>query len=297
MLPIQPGILSALPLHARYLAYRQKPGTQPASVLAALARTVDGTQVVAGLGESLVLALNKSVPGLRTFNGMAGPGVLFPSTPLALWLWLRDNERGALIHAQRRFDSLLAPAFDRVTADEAFYYHQGRDLSGYEDGTENPKGDAIPAVVAINGRGPGLDGSSLVAVQHWIHDLNLLASMNPRSQDEIIGRRITDNAEMEDAPESAHVKRTAQESFHPEAFVWRRSMPWSDAARAGLIYVAFAGDFYAFEAQLKRMAGLEDGVIDGLFQFSLPVSCAYYWCPPVRQQGGLDLSALGIDHM
>ena len=39
------------------------------------------------------------------------------------------------------------------------------------------------------------------------------------------------------APESAHVKRTAQESFSPEAFVLRRSMPWADCGQAGLAFL------------------------------------------------------------
>ena len=38
-------------------------------------------------------------------------------------------------------------------------------------------------------------------------------------QDNTFGRRINDNTEINDAPESAHVKRTAQEDFSPEAFV------------------------------------------------------------------------------
>ena len=36
---------------------------------------------------------------------------------------------------------------------------------------------------------------------------------------------------------------------------------------------------------------LDDGVIDGLFRFTQPVSGAYYWCPPVHD-GRLDLRAL-----
>jgi putative iron-dependent peroxidase len=294
MLPIQPGIVAPLPAHSRYLAYRLKPDVDPVSVLASLAKTADGRSVVVGFGQSLILALKKTIPGMKTFSALTGAGIDLPSTPHALWVWLRDNERGELLHLQRKIDALLAPAFERVSADEGFYYNKGRDLSGYEDGTENPKDDEIANVAALSENGPGLDGSSLVAVQLWIHNLDNLAAMNPHTRDELIGRRMSDNEEMDDAPESAHVKRTAQEDFDPEAFVWRRSMPWSDATRTGFMYVAFAKDFYAFEAQLRRMAGLDDGITDGLFRFSHPVTCGYYWCPPMNAQGGLDLSVLGI---
>ena len=91
--------------------------------------------------------------------------------------------------------------------------------------------------------------------------------------------------------ESAHVKRTAQESFSPEAFVLRRSMPWFEGSEGGLYFVAFAHTLDAFEAQLRRMVGKEDAITDGLFRFSRPVSGGYYWCPPV-QGVRLDLRAL-----
>jgi putative iron-dependent peroxidase len=59
------------------------------------------------------------------------------------------------------------------------------------------------------------------------------------------------------------------------------------------MFVAFGKSLDAFEAQLKRMAGAEDGTVDALFTFTRPVTGAYYWCPPVRGRK-LDLRAIGI---
>jgi len=70
-------------------------------------------------------------------------------------------------------------------------------------------------------------------------------------------------------------------------------MPWADGARAGLVFVAFGKSLDAFEAQLKRMVGAEDGITDGLFKFTRPISGSYFWCPPMRN-GRLDLRALGV---
>jgi putative iron-dependent peroxidase len=117
--------------------------------------------------------------------------------------------------------------------------------------------------------------------------------MATAEQDNMIGRRRSDNAELDDAPESAHVKRTAQESFTPPAFVLRRSMPWVQGLDSGLMFVAFGCTLDAFEAQLRRMAGLDDGVVDALFQMSRPITGAYFWCPPMRH-GQLDLRAVGL---
>ncbi|RBJ65700.1 peroxidase, partial [Pseudomonas sp. MWU12-2534b] len=60
---------------------------------------------------------------------------------------------------------------------------------------------------------------------------------------------------------------------------------------AGLMFLAFGHSFEAFEAQLRRMSGLDDGIVDGLYRFSRPITGGYYWCPPLRE-GRLDLSVL-----
>ena len=117
--------------------------------------------------------------------------------------------------------------------------------------------------------------------------------MTTRQQDHIIGRRHSDNEELEDAPASAHVKRTAQEDFDPEAFVVRRSMPWAAADEEGLIFLAFGHSFDAFEALMKRMVGADDGVVDALFSFTRPVTGDYLWCPPMKGDR-LDLRAIGL---
>ncbi|MFC1791822.1 Dyp-type peroxidase, partial [Gemmatimonadota bacterium] len=168
-----------------------------------------------------------------------------------------------------------------------------RDLSGYEDGTENPEEEEAITAGLVQGAGPEMDGSSFVAAQRWIHELSLFQRMPEEERDNVIGRRASDNEELEDAPESAHVKRTAQENFEPEAFVVRRSMPWAEADSEGLVFVAFGGTLDAFEAQLTRMSGLEDGVVDALFRFSRPVTGAYFWCPPVKD-GRLNLGVVGL---
>jgi len=59
------------------------------------------------------------------------------------------------------------------------------------------------------------------------------------------------------------------------------------------MFVAFGASLDAFEAQLQRMAGLEDGITDALFRFTRPVSGAYFWCPALRR-GHLDLAPLGL---
>ncbi|NOQ78518.1 MAG: hypothetical protein GQ546_03865 [Gammaproteobacteria bacterium] len=94
---------------------------------------------------------------------------------------------------------------------ESFSIKNSHDLTSYEYGTENLEGDDAINVAIIQNQGLGLDGSSFIAVQQWVHDLDKFQSMNQTQQDHTIGRRLSDNEEIEDTPESAHVNRTVQE--------------------------------------------------------------------------------------
>ncbi len=293
MINAQPGILAPVPGHGRFMEFVAAPDSDIGLALADLRSVGIDERTVIGFGPALFGALGQTIDGLRPFPGLVGPGCNVPSTQADLWCWLRGDDRGVLMHEGRAVENALGPAFrlDRVV--DGFKYDRGLDLSGYEDGTENPTGNDAVAAAIVRGSRPGLDGSSFVAVQQWIHDLEHFEDMDQDQRDNIIGRRLSDNEELDNAPPSAHVKRTAQESFEPEAFVVRRSMPWADAIGEGLMFVAFGKSLDAFEAQLRRMAGEEDGITDGLFRFSRPISGSYFWCPPVAD-GKLDLRALGL---
>ncbi len=287
----QPGILAPIPPCGRSMVFRLVPETDPRPALARLGAGFHPDWGVVGLGEPLLRALGTAVPGLRVFPSLAGPACSVPATQSGLWCLLRGEDRSALFDAGERVRALLDPAFVLDDAVDTFLYAGGRDLTGYEDGTENPKGDdAVEA--ALVATGAGLAGSSFVAVQRWAHDLDRFRRHTPAECDDIIGRRRDDNEELDDAPASAHVKRSAQESFSPPAFMLRRSMPWAGTCEQGLEFIAYGKSLDAFETMMRRMAGLEDGIVDALFTFSRPVTGGYYWCPPIKA-GRLDFSALG----
>jgi putative iron-dependent peroxidase len=297
----QPGILEPVPLVGRHLVFSCSPDTGPDALRAALARlkeVADGRTLVVGLGLEVVSAIGAAVPGLVEFPPLTGGGVDVPSTPGALWCWLRGRDRGELLHLTRRVQKAVTPALVLRDVVDAFRHSAlpegpGLDLTGYEDGTENPVGDEALEAAFVSGQGPALDGSSFVAVQQWVHDFDAFEALASEDQDNSIGRRRADNVELENSPASSHVKRTAQESFEPPAFMLRRSMPWVMGTQAGLQFVAFGHSFYAFDIQMRRMAGLEDGVVDAMFRISRPVSGGYFWCPPLRD-GRLCLEQVGL---
>ena len=310
----QSGIFAHVPKHARYLRYSRAKNATAGDlrvILQALADLVDGEQVVLGLGPALLKDLNPraaaKIPGLHDFTAPAGSKVAWPHSPADLWLWLRaapGQDVGHLLALSQNLHSLLHPAFELQDAVDGFR-HMGkgdeqagvsRDLTGFEDGTENPKGQkALKAAFAA-------DGSSFVAVQLWQHRWARIHGMSAHDQSLAIGRDRASNAEIEDAPESAHIKRTTQEDFTlsdgGEGFSWRRSMPWVAGDASGLHFVSFGKNFEAFELQLASMSGVnsaKDGITDAVLQMSQPLRTSYFWCPPMQGTKGqkrLDLSFL-----
>ena len=297
----QPGILEPVPPVARYVLFQlTDPGVDAGAIKEALTRLtplVNGSDVVVGIGPSLVKALGADIPNLHEFPDFSLGEVKVPVTPGTLWCWMRGSDLGDLLHVTRKVQKALAPAFAVRHAIDAFRHawddKHGKDLTGFEDGTENPEGELAVEAAFAHGLGEGIDGSSYVAVQQWVHDLDAFEALGDEEREHHFGRRRESNEEIEDAPETAHVKRTAQESFDPEAFVLRRSMPWMMSMQAGLMFVAFGKSHQAFEQQMRRMAGHDDGIVDAMFSISKPVTGAYFWCPPMRD-GRLDLRRLGL---
>lgn len=287
---IQPGILAPVPATGRFATFALRAGADARAALRRVGDRSHDLSTVVGLGPPLLAALGVELAGLRSFpRDMAQ----FPSTQAALWRFSAHANRSDAFDAGRAFAATLGDAFTVGEEVEAFAYRGGRDLSGFEDGTENPKGEAAVAAAIVAGRGDGLDGGSFVAVQRWIHDLDAAAAMSLGARESVVGRRLESNEEIGDAPASAHVKRTAQESFEPPAFVVRRSMPYGGIGEHGLYFVAYGESLDRFERQLRRMSGHDDGIVDGLLSFTRAVTGGYYFCPPLAG-GRLNLRALGL---
>jgi len=291
----QPSVLAPLSNFGRSLGFRLKSEVDPQAGLRCLQNAFDPSWGAVGLGEPLVRALGSTVPGLRTFPALSGPGCFVPSLQHALWINLAGEDRSTVFDHAEAITSQLEKFFELEDAVDTFKYQGGRDLTGYEDGTENPGPEESVNVALLQVETAGLAASSFVAVQRWKHDLRGFNAHSPKERDDMIGRHRETNEELDNAPESAHVKRSAQESFAPEAFLVRRSMPWTNGNDQGLEFVAYSHSLDAFEQILRRMLGLEDGIVDALFRFSTPITGAYYWCPPVAA-GKLDLSFVSPQH-
>ncbi len=288
----QSGIVAPLPRHGRVMLYDLDQVDAVKQALMHMKSRIDGLSVVMGLGAPLLQHLGVVISGMSPLP-VFDAAVSMPSVPRALWLWLRGDDLGDLFHLSRILTHQLQPAFKLMATRDLFLFHQGRDLSGFHDGTENPQGDQISDTAFIHDDLPGIRGSSCVLVQTWAHRWDVLDTMGDSCKEAIIGRTLKEDIELDDASASAHVRRTAQEDFQPAAFMWRRSMPWVEAMQGGLLFQAFAAQTRPLVAQLRRMSGCDDGLVDHLFRLSRPIDGAFFWCPPMHQ-GHLDLRALHL---
>jgi putative iron-dependent peroxidase len=289
----QPWVLELTPSVGAFYVYDLRPGADVRAALLRLRGAVRPSDGTVGLGAPLVKALGASVAGLRAFPALDGSTAKFPSTQGAVWVFAPGKEAVDVYDRGHAIREALGDGFALTEEVPVFRYRDGRDLMGFIDGTANPVDEEALEAAVLKGAGPGLDGSSFVAAQKYIHDVEGFHKLPPAARDDVFGRRHSDNEEMEDAPESAHVKRTEQEHFKPSGFMVRRSMPWGGVAQKGLYFVAYGESLDRFERTLRRMAGLEDGVTDAMLSFTRATSGGYYWCPPVRD-GVLDLRALGL---
>ncbi|QJB49781.1 Dyp-type peroxidase [Acinetobacter sp. NEB149] len=166
-----------------------------------------------------------------------------------------------------------------------FRYFDGRDITGFIDGTENPQFPDNRAEVALLGEDSGIfqDGSFIFA-QRYAHNLEKWKKLKVDTQEQVMGRTKLESIELDDEvkPENAHVARTVVEDEEGEEMeILRHSLPYGDGrGDQGLFFIAYTKDLKIIDAMLERMFGTSgDGIHDRLLHFVTPLDGAYYFAP------------------
>ena len=166
-----------------------------------------------------------------------------------------------------------------------FRYFDGRDITGFIDGTENPQFPDDRAEVALLGEDTGIfqDGSFIFA-QRYAHDLEKWKKLKVDAQEQVMGRTKLESIELEDEvkPANAHIARTVVEDEGGEEMeILRHSLPYGDGrGDQGLFFIAYTKDLKIIDAMLVRMFGTSgDGIHDRLLHFVTPMDGAYYFAP------------------
>lgn len=245
----------------------------------ALLPALAADDVVIGLGAPLLQAAAAPVPGYAAFERLAGGRYTLPATPHALWTFIPGANPGVVFEVAERIKRQLGTAARISESTTLFSYRQGRDLSGYQDGSANPKGDDGWAAALIDSG--VFQGGSFALVQRWLHFRDRFAVLPQLERDHTIGRSLDSDQELPDAPPSAHIRRTDQDGLDMPGNMLRRSMPWGDARRHGLQFIAFMNDLGKAQRTMRRMVGAGDGIADAILGHSQAETGAFYFVPPV----------------
>lgn len=166
-----------------------------------------------------------------------------------------------------------------------FRYFDGRDITGFIDGTENPQFPDDRAEVALLGEDTGIfqDGSFIFA-QRYAHNLDKWKKLKVDAQEQVMGRTKLESIELEDEvkPANAHIARTVVEDEEGEEMeILRHSLPYGDGrGDHGLFFIAYTKDLKIIDTMLVRMFGTSgDGIHDRLLHFVTPMDGAYYFAP------------------
>lgn len=151
--------------------------------------------------------------GLRQFRALDSGSLRAPSTGGDLLLHILSKRVDLNFELAARARGALGESVSVMDDVTGFRYLDGRDLTGFIDGTENPEGRERAPVASIGSEDPDFAGGSYVFTQRYVHDLGKWAGVPLKEQEGAIGRRKRDSQELSDRtkPPTAHISRVVIE--------------------------------------------------------------------------------------
>lgn len=293
----QPGLLAEPGRSAHYLEMNLHPDADTAEICAALDRARQSrpeVYIAVAFGTDAWQRLQPAwhPADLQSFGELRGNnGYTMPATQRDVFFWIHGEEQGEVMNAVLQVHEAMRDVAATLLDLNGFKNREARDLTGFVDGTANPKGDKrLDAAVIPEGETGA--GGSYVFSQKWRHHLQAFNQLSVHEQEQVIGRTKQDNVELEgDAmPPTSHVSRTDVKIDGVGQKIYRRSTPYGGAEEHGLYFLAFACNLRRISVQLERMLGNSgDGYSDHLMKYSTALTGAYWFMPSQS-----DLNALLI---
>src|SRR6202162_4946472 len=145
----------------------------------------------------------------------------------------------------------LGDAVSPVDEVHGFRYFDDRDLMGFVDGTENPRGEAAIDAVTVGEEDAAFAGGSYVIVQKYLHDLDGWNALSTEMQERIIGRTTLSAIELDDSikPTSAHNALTTIVEDGKEIKILRDNMPFGRAGHGefGTYFIGYSRSPHTIE--------------------------------------------------
>jgi putative iron-dependent peroxidase len=221
---------------------------------------------------------------LTAFPSMHSGDRVAPLTHYDIYVEIRSDRADVNHIVSSKVCLLLGDSVELIEQVQAFRFLDGRDLTGFIDGTENPQGLHRRSVALVKEEDDhDFSGGSYLHTQRYQHNLSLWDALPEREQEDVYGRFKFDNIEYKshDKAPTAHTRRTSlkdEEGNNIE--IVRQSMPYGDMKRKGLFFVSYCHSPKPFAAILKSMVyGDEEGNHDHLLKYTQAETGSAFFVP------------------
>jgi len=221
---------------------------------------------------------------LHPFREIRADGRHAVSTPGDILFHIRAKRHDLCFELAAQIMDSLGDAASVADEVHAFRYFDDRDVIGFVDGTENPRGDAAQQAAIVGDEDPAFKGGSYVIVQKYLHDMKGWNALPVETQERIVGRKKLSDIELKDAekPAYAHNQLTTIEENGKEVKILRDNMPFGRPGHGefGTYFIGYSRTPRITETMLQNMfVGKPPGNYDRLLDFSHPVTGSLFFAP------------------
>jgi porphyrinogen peroxidase len=223
-------------------------------------------------------------PELHPFREIRSGGRHAVSTPGDILFHVRAKRLDLCFELVTQIMDSIGDVVSVADEVHGFRYFDDRDVIGFVDGTENPRGDMAREAAIVGGEAPSFTGGSYVIVQKYLHDLKAWNALPVEMQERIIGRRKLSDIELSDAdkPAYAHNALTNIEEDGRQLQILRDNMPFGRPGHGefGTYFIGYSRTPRITETMLENMfIGRPPGNYDRLLDFSRPVTGSLFFVP------------------
>jgi porphyrinogen peroxidase len=221
---------------------------------------------------------------LHPFREIRAGGRHAVSTPGDLLFHIRAKRMDLCFEVASQIMARIGDAVSPVDEVHGFRYFDERDLLGFVDGTENPRGDDVVDAAIIGEEDAAFAGGSYVITQKYLHDLEGWNALSTEAQERIIGRTKLSDIELDDSikPTSAHNALTTITEDGKELKIVRDNMPFGQASQRefGTYFIGYSRSPRVTETMLENMfVGRPPGNYDRILDFSRAVTGNLFFLP------------------
>ena len=221
---------------------------------------------------------------LHPFQEIASGSRHAVSTPGDILFHIRAKRADLCFELETQIMDRIGDAVSVSDEVQGFRYFEDRDVLGFVDGTENPRGNAAAEAAIVGDEDPAFAGGSYVIVQKYLHNMKAWNALPTEAQERIIGRKKLSDIELSDAekPASAHNALTVIEENGREIKILRDNMPFGRPGYGefGTYFIGYSRTPRITETMLQNMfVGNPPGNYDRLLDFSTAVTGSLFFVP------------------